>query len=448
MNRVALTALLPLLWAAPQIAQAAECMVGMVMPGCTPATAAKPKAASKPPLKPPTRAAGEAARPKAPAGPTCMAGMVMPGCTPAPASGAAGSPSPGTDPHASHDMSSMPGMNASSSSAADPHAGHQMPATPAPADPHAGYDMSSMPGMNASPGSAPDPHAGHQMPATPAPANPHAGHAMPASPAAEPQAERGEAAMPDKQTGADLAVGDAPPPPTIRDSIADQVYNADAMRRSRIILASEHGGARVSKLQADILEWAPKDDRYSWQVEGWYGGDINRLAFKTEGEGQAGDGLESAEVQLLYSRAVARYTDLQAGVRYDVEPRGRGYATVGVDAMFPYWFEAEGALFLSDQGDLLARVEGSYDLRLTQRLVLQPRAELEFAAQDIPQSQIGSGLSRGEFGLRLRYEFKREFAPYIGISHERSFGDTADFVRAHGEKAASTRLVVGLRAWF
>lgn len=411
MNRVALTALLPLLWAAPQIAQAAECMVGMVMPGCTPATAAKPKAASKPPLKPPTRAAGEAARPKAPAGPTCMAGMVMPGCTPAPASGAAGSPSPGTDPHASHDMSSMPGMNASSSSAADPHAGHQMPATPAPADPHAG-------------------------------------HAMPASPAAEPQAERGEAAMPDKQTGADLAVGDAPPPPTIRDSIADQVYNADAMRRSRIILASEHGGARVSKLQADILEWAPKDDRYSWQVEGWYGGDINRLAFKTEGEGQAGDGLESAEVQLLYSRAVARYTDLQAGVRYDVEPRGRGYATVGVDAMFPYWFEAEGALFLSDQGDLLARVEGSYDLRLTQRLVLQPRAELEFAAQDIPQSQIGSGLSRGEFGLRLRYEFKREFAPYIGISHERSFGDTADFVRAHGEKAASTRLVVGLRAWF
>lgn len=271
---------------------------------------------------------------------------------------------------------------------------------------------------------------------------------MPAPPTADAHAGHADGSMQEAQTGADLPVGDAPAPPVIRDSIADQAYGAEAMRRSRVILASEHGGARVSKLQADLLEWAPNGDRYSWQVEGWYGGDINRFAFKTEGEGQAGDGLESAEVQLLYSRAVARYTDVQAGVRYDLEPRGRAYATVGVDALFPYWFEAEGALFLSDRGDLLARVEGSYDFRLTQRVVLQPRAELEFAAQDIPQSQIGSGLSRGEFGLRLRYEFKREFAPYIGISHERSFGDTADFVRAHGEKSASTRLVIGLRAWF
>ena len=134
MNRVALTALLPLLWAAPQIAQAAECMVGMVMPGCTPATAAKPKAASKPPLKPPTRAAGEAARPKAPAGPTCMAGMVMPGCTPAPASGAAGSPSPGTDPHASHDMSSMPGMNFLSPDALNSLKAGQIPDSRIPED--------------------------------------------------------------------------------------------------------------------------------------------------------------------------------------------------------------------------------------------------------------------------------------------------------------------------
>jgi hypothetical protein len=151
------------------------------------------------------------------------------------------------------------------------------------------------------------------------------------------------------QTGADLPVGDAPAPPMIQDNMADHAYDVRAMQRARSILEDEHGGARVAKLQADLLEWAPTGDGYSWEVEGWYGGDIDRLAFKTEGEGRSGEGVETAEVQLLYSRAVARYTDLQAGVRYDLEPRGRAYATVGVDALFPYWFEAEGALFPRDR---------------------------------------------------------------------------------------------------
>ena len=358
-----------------------------------------------------------AAAPPAPADPHAGHQMPMPAAAP--------------DPHAGHQAPAGQASNApaqgAGEAAADPHAGHAMPAPPAVADPHAGHQM----GGAAEPV---DPHAGHVMPASPAAADPHAGHAMGAAAGG--------------QTGADLPVGNAPAPPVIRDNMADQAYDLRAMQRARAILEDEHGGARVSKLQADLLEWAPKGDRYGWEVEGWYGGDINRFAFKTEGEGQSGEGLESAEVQLLYSRAVARYTDLQAGIRYDLKPRGRAYATVGVDALFPYWFEAEGALFLSDKGDLLARLEGSYDFRLTQRLVLQPRSELEFAAQDIPESQIGSGLSRGEFGLRLRYEFRREFAPYVGVSYERAFGDTADFVRAHGEKAGSTRFVVGLRAWF
>lgn len=327
------------------------------------------------------------------------------------------------DPHAGHVMPAAP-------AAADAHAGHAMPASPAPADPHAGHAMPTPPAAPAA-----DPHAGHQMDGAPAaPADSHAGHAM--------------APATGGQTGADLPVGNAPTPAVIRDNMADQVFGGAAMQQARGILEAEHGGARVSKLQADLLEWTPKGDRYSWQVEGWYGGDVNRFAFKTEGEGQSGEGVEAAEIQLLYSRAVARYTDVQAGLRYDLEPRGRPYATVGVDALFPYWFEAEGALFLSDKGDLLARLEGSYDFRLTQRLILQPRTELEFAAQDIPESLIGSGLSRGEFGLRLRYEIRREFAPYIGVSYERAFGDTADLVRAHGETAGSTRFVIGLRTWF
>ena len=268
----------------------------------------------------------------------------------------------------------------------------------------------------------------------PTPADPHAGHAMGAAAAG--------------QTGADLPVGGAPPPPVITDNAADRIFGAGPMQRARGILENEHGAARIAKVQADLLEWAPDGDTYSWEVEGWYGGDINRVVVKTEGEGQSRDGVEAAEVQLLYSRAVARYTDVQVGLRYDVEPGSRAYATIAVDAMFPYWFEAEGSLFLSEQGDLLARVEGSYDWRLTQRLILQPRAELEFAAQDIPDREIGSGLSSGELGLRLRYEIRRELAPYIGVTYERTFGDTASFARAHGEDVESTRFVVGLRAWF
>ena len=397
------TSLLALLLAGSATAALAQTdpHAGHTMPAAPPA--ADPHAGHQMPP-----AAGAApAETAAPASPNPHAGHQMP----APAAG---------DPHAGHAMPPAP---------ADPHAGHQMPSVPTAADPHAGHAMPAAPTS-----SSPDPHAGHQMPPPDAAADPHAGHAMGAAPSG--------------QTGADLPVGDAPPPEVIRDSVADRVFAPDAMGRARSILENEHGGARASKVQADLLEWAPNGDRYSWEIEGWYGGDINRFAFKTEGEGQSGEKVESAELQLLYSRAVARYTDIQAGLRYDLEPRGRAYATIGVDALFPYWFEAEGALFLSDKGDLLARAEGSYDFRLTQRLILQPRAELEFAAQDIPESEIGSGLSRTELGLRLRYEIRREFAPYVGVSYERSFGDTADFARAHGEKAESTRFVVGLRAWF
>ncbi|WP_091740846.1 copper resistance protein B [Phenylobacterium immobile] len=284
-----------------------------------------------------------------------------------------------------------------------------------------------------------DPHAGHVMPADPhaghaAPADPHAGHAMTAAPAA--------------RTGASLAVGDAPAAAPITDALADAIHGRTAMDAARATLAREHGGARVSKVQADLLEWAPQGEGYRWDVEAWFGGDLNRLVVKTEGEGGSRQGLRAAAVQALYSRAVARYADAQVGVRYDVEPRSRAYLVAGVDAMLPYWFEAEGAVFLSDRGDLLARATGSYDFRLAQRLVLQPRAEVTFAAQDIADLAIGSGLSSGEFGLRLRYEIRRTFAPYVGVSYERAFGATADLARAKGDGVGETRFVAGLRAWF
>jgi copper resistance protein B len=304
--------------------------------------------------------------------------------------------------------------------AADPHAGHDMsamaapPAAAAPATPHAGHDMSTMaPPPTAAP--IPDPHAGHDMSAMASPP-------------------------------VDAA---APPPPS--NHAADRSFDPVAMERAREILRAEHGGARVSMLMANILEddAGKGRDGYRWDGEGWYGGDLNRAVVKTEGEGAWRGGLEAGEVQALYSRAVGRYTDLQAGVRQDFGAGpSRTYATVGFETLLPYWFQAEGALFVSDKGDVLARFEGTYDLRLTQRVVLQPRAELDFAAQDIAETGTGSGVSRGEFGLRLRYEIRREFAPYIGVSHDRAFGRTADFARSRGEARRATRFVVGLRAWF
>jgi len=252
----------------------------------------------------------------------------------------------------------------------------------------------------------------------------------------------------DTQTAADLLVGKAVAPAVITDALADQVFGAGPMQGALKLLAGEHGGSRVSRVQADLLEWAPDGNGYGWNVEGWYGSDLNRFAFKTEGEGQSGEGVEAAEVQLLYSRAVARYIDAQVGVRYDLEPRSRAYAVLAVDAMFPYWFEAEGSLFLSPKGELLARIEGSYDFRLTQRVVLQPRAEVEFSAQNIPRSEIGSGLPMGDLGLRIRYEILREFAPYLGIDYERAFGKSRGYARAEGKGIDSTRVWLGLRLWF
>lgn len=298
------------------------------------------------------------------------------------------------------------------------------PALSQPSDPHAGHVM---------PASPADPHAGHRMPATAPAADPHAGHVMPAP-----------------KTGADLPVGSASAPPAPADDAADRVFGAGAMDRSRAILAAEHGGTPVSKVMLNMAEARlGGGGGYHWDGEAWYGGDLNRVVLKSEGEGGWDDGVEDAEVQALYSRAVGVYTDLQMGVRHDFEPGPqRTYATVGFETLLPYWFEAEGALFLSDKGELLARLEGTYDFRLAQRLVLQPRAELNFAAEDIRSRGIGAGLSDAEVGLRLRYEIRREFAPYVGVVWSRKVGDTADFARADGEDVDDTRVVVGLRAWF
>jgi copper resistance protein B len=249
----------------------------------------------------------------------------------------------------------------------------------------------------------------------------------------------------------DESVGSEPPPPAPTDHAADRFFDPAAMGAARLQLHREHGGEILSKVMLNLGEYQIRrdGDGYRWEGEAWFGGDINRLVIKSEGEASVRGGVDSGELQALYSRAVTPYFNLQAGVRQDFEPQPRRtYAVLGVEGLAPYWFDVQSALFLSDRGEVLGRLEGTYDVRLTQRLILQPRVETNLAAQSIPEIGVGAGVSDVELGLRLRYEIRREFAPYVGVSFEQKLGAGADFARSHGEDASQTSFVFGLRAWF
>lgn len=240
------------------------------------------------------------------------------------------------------------------------------------------------------------------------------------------------------------------PPPPPGDHAADRFFSPAAMSDARAQLQREHGGESISKVMVNLGEYQIRNgaDGYRWEAQAWYGGDINRFVLKSEGEGAQREGLESAELQALYSRAVGVFTDVQFGIRQDFEPQHRTYVTAGFQSLLPYWFDVEGALFLSNKGELLGRLEGTYDLYLTNYWALQPRAELNFAAQDTAETHRGAGLSNAELGLRLRYEITREFAPYIGVSWDRKVGQTANYARALGMGVEAKSVVIGIRTFF
>lgn len=263
----------------------------------------------------------------------------------------------------------------------------------------------------------------------------------------------------DASARAPAAIPIAPPPAAALsgpENGADLFYDPAETAASREEMRKHHGGLDAYKLLIDQAEVKTRNGRegYGWDAQGWYGGDIDKLWIKTEGEGAFGAGVESAEVQALWSRAIDPWFDLQLGARYDISPDPeRAYLVAGIQGLAPYWFEVDGALFLSHKGDLSARFEGEYDLRITQRLILQPMVELELAAQDVPELGIGSGLSEASLGARLRYEIfpgsgPASIAPYVGVEYERVFGDTGDFRRADGDKAGGWNFLVGLRSWF
>ncbi len=210
----------------------------------------------------------------------------------------------------------------------------------------------------------------------------------------------------------------------------------------------------------DVLEYRPKTgagqahDDSRWDIEGWYGGDYNRVWFKSEGQQDTAFKADyDVDFQLLYGRFIRKYYDLQMGGRVETQSfRGRnvtrGQAVLGIEGLVPYNYELESALFIAQNGAVSARLSLTKDLSLTQRLILQTRFETNAAVQRVEKFTTGSGLNNLELGFRLRYEIRREFAPYVGISLDNSFGETATLVRQEGGNPSQIRFVVGLRAWF
>lgn len=295
-------------------------------------------------------------------------------------------------------------------------------------------------------------HPGHPVPAAP-PMPPQPGHAQPAAPRKPTPADPHQGHMMGPADESQSPPKDGPPPEAFSgpSHAADRVFGAEAMTPARDELKADQGDLRAYRVLVDQLEYRAVDgeDGYRWDAEAWYGGDIHKLWIKTEGDSTFEERPDSAEVQALWSRAISPWFDFQAGARYDFR-RGDdlSHLVLGVQGLAPYFFEIDAAAFLSHEGDATARLEAEYDQLITQKLILQPRAEVELAAQDIEEIGIGAGISSIEAGLRLRYEFVPEFAPYIGIGYERKLGNTADFARAEGEDTGGFVGIAGIRMWF
>lgn len=308
---------------------------------------------------------------------------------------------------------------------------------------HEGHEAEEVP----VPQTTSDPHAGHHQPMTPRDApdriDPHAAHRG---------QEHGPDHEPEQEHAAPVPAASPPPPEAFSGPThaADSLFDPLQMSAAREQLHLENGGTRTYMILADRFEThhGGGNDSYSWDLSGWYGGDIHKLRVKSEGEGDWGNSPEHAEIQALYSRAITPFFDLQAGIRHDIRPDpDRSHLAIGLQGLLPYLFEIDALAYLSDKGDLTARVEVEYDLRINQRLILQPRLELNVAAQEVVELGLGSGLGSVAAEFRLRYEIRREVAPYIGIGWEGKLGDTRDFARAVGRDDRSWSVVLGVRWW-
>jgi copper resistance protein B len=205
--------------------------------------------------------------------------------------------------------------------------------------------------------------------------------------------------------------------------------------------------ARVGKVLFDQLEWQQHADG-AWDASASYGGDYNKVLVRTEGE-RIDDTTRDAHADVYWDRIVARWWNLQLGARQDfgLGP-DRTWAAVGISGIAPYWFDLEATAYVGDRGRTAARLKAEYDMRFTQRLILRPEAELNAYGKSDAARGVGSGIADLSIGLRMRYEIRREFAPYVGVVWRKRFGETATLAREAGEDPNELRAVAGLRVWF
>lgn len=363
----------------------------------------------------------------------------------------------------------------------DPHAGHVMPVDKPKADEDAPAEMPDIDhaamghAMPIAPHESVD-HMAHDMPMAEQPESTagsrpatgqvidHAamGHEMPLSePAAQPmdhsgmdhstmdhssmgQGEMDHAAM-GHTMGSDLPANAAPREPIPTVTAADRAAAFGDVAAHTVHDDGIHWFALADRLET----WdADEGNAFAWETIGWIGTDLDRLWIRSEGESVDGS-TESANLELFYGRAIARWWDGVVGIRHDFgEGPSQTFAGIGVIGMSPYKFEVEATAYIGEGGQTAASVEVEYDTLLTNRLILQWLVEAEAFGKDDPRRGIASGFSKVEAGLRLRYEFTRRFAPYIGVVHERAFGGTADLRRDEGQGIDDTRVVAGVRVWF
>lgn len=249
---------------------------------------------------------------------------------------------------------------------------------------------------------------------------------------------------------ADPKPGDKTPPDAPRTPIppitdADRAAASPPLRHMHHLDNAIHTYSLLNRLEG----WnADPGTGMAWEAQGWIGTDLDRFHWRSEGERVAGH-TESADLELMYGRSVSTWWDVVAGVRHDFKPGdAQSFAGIGVQGLAPQKFEVSAMAYVGERGQTAARFEAEYELLLSDRLILQPLVEANLYGRNDPARGIGAGLGTFEAGLRLRYEITRRFAPYIGIVHERAFGNTADLRRAEGEGVEDTRFVFGVRAWF
>jgi len=305
-----------------------------------------------------------------------------------------------------------------------------------------------------------DPHAGHgQMTADPALGKAsqdeahHAGmdHGALAAPAPVMPAEPGGTAVVeggDVMDHGDMKMQGGSAPPEARDPHAYAGADDSAMGPRQLHLSDQRrfGSVYVDRLERVRVD----DDEYAtiYDAQAWFGRQYDRLVLKAEGEYARGE-VREARTELLWGHAVASYWDTQLGVRYDSgEGPDRTWLALGLQGLAPYWFELDATAYVGESGRTALRLEAEYELLITQRLVLQPRAEVNFYGKDDEERSVGSGLSDAVAGLRLRYEITRQLAPYVGVEWADVFGQTRDLAEEAGGSSSETRWVAGLRFWF